>query len=144
MNEPGDDAKAVVDDILCRAEQKRIGQGYTDGIELSGGEWQRVAVARAIANANKVILLDEPTAAMDPITESEVVAKLRRYVAKGKAAVLVAHRVSTVMHCDVVLVLQDGQIKQTGSPKELIREDGIFKEMYGAQVALLQAAGENA
>ncbi|AGA56478.1 ABC-type multidrug transport system, ATPase and permease component [Thermobacillus composti KWC4] len=142
MNEPGADAAGMAEDILRRAGERRIGQGYTEAVDLSGGEWQRLAVARAISNTKTVVLLDEPTAAMDPITEGEVVAKLKRFVAEGKAAVLVAHRVSTVMQCDIVYVMRNGTIAQVGSPKELIREEGIFRDMYGAQVALLQASAQ--
>jgi ABC-type multidrug transport system, ATPase and permease components len=137
-------AGRLAQDIIQRSGDKRLGAGYSDGTELSGGEWQRVAVARAIANTKSMLILDEPTAAMDPVMEENVVRGIKQFVAQGKAALLVAHRVSTVMHCDKVYVMHQGQIVQQGDPLQLLEEDGVFREMYGAQVALLRRQGNAA
>lgn len=137
-------AGRLAQDIIQRSGDKRLGAGYSDGTELSGGEWQRVAVARAIANTKSMLILDEPTAAMDPVMEENVVRGIKQFVAQGKAALLVAHRVSTVMHCDKVYVMHQGQIVQQGDPLRLLEEDGVFREMYGAQVALLRRQGNAA
>ncbi|MGC5776383.1 ATP-binding cassette domain-containing protein [Paenibacillus pabuli] len=134
-------AQLLVQDIIQRSGDKRLGAGYSDGTELSGGQWQRVAVARAIANTKTMLVLDEPTAAMDPIMEESVVQGIKQFVAQGKAALLVAHRVSTVMHCDKIYVMSDGKVVQEGRPLQLLEEDGVFREMYGAQVALLRKQG---
>lgn len=134
-------AQQLVQDITERSGGKRLGAGYTDGTELSGGQWQRVAVARAMANTRTMLILDEPTAAMDPVMEESVVRSVKQFAAQGKAALLIAHRVSTVMHCDRVYVMADGQIVQEGAPLRLLEEDGVFRDMYGAQVALLRKQG---
>ncbi|WP_127529581.1 ATP-binding cassette domain-containing protein [Paenibacillus kobensis] len=134
-------AQLLAHDIIQRSGDKRLGAGYSDGTDLSGGEWQRIAVARAIANTTTMLVLDEPTAAMDPIMEGRVVQGIKQFVAQGKAALLVAHRVSTVMHCDKVYVMHNGQIIQQGDPMQLLEEDGVFRDMYGAQVSLLRKQG---
>lgn len=131
-------AQLLAQDIIQRSGDRRLGAGYSDGTELSGGQWQRVAVARAMANTKTMLVLDEPTAAMDPIMEENVVRGIKHFVAQGKAALLVAHRVSTVMHCDKVYVMHNGRIVQYGEPLQLLEEDGVFRDMYGAQVALLR------
>ena len=84
------------------------------------------------------MVLDEPTAAMDPVMEESVVRSVKQFVAMDRAVLLIAHRVSTVMHCDRVYVMADGQIVQEGAPLQLLEEDGLFRDMYGAQVALLR------
>ncbi|GAS83764.1 MULTISPECIES: ABC transporter ATP-binding protein [Paenibacillus] len=140
-HEWNDAAQLLVQDIIHRSGDKRLGAGYSDGTELSGGQWQRVAVARAMANTKNILVLDEPTAAMDPVMEEVVVRSIKQFVTQGKAALLIAHRVSTVMHCDKVYVMADGQIVQEGNPLRLLEEDGVFREMYGAQVALLRKQG---
>jgi len=136
-----DTAQLLVQDIIEQSGDKRLGAGYSDGTELSGGQWQRVAVARAMANTRTMLVLDEPTAAMDPMMEESVVRSIKQFVAQGKATLLIAHRVSTVMHCDKVYVMANGQIVQEGAPLQLLEEDGVFREMYGAQVALLRKQG---
>ncbi len=137
-------ARLLAQDIIQRSGDRRLGAGYSDGTELSGGQWQRVAVARAMANTKTMLVLDEPTAAMDPIMEENVVRGIKHFVNQGKGALLVAHRVSTVMHCDKVYVMHNGHIVQYGEPLRLLEEDGVFRDMYGAQVALLRKQGNTA
>lgn len=102
------------------------------GVELSGGEWQRVAIARGIYRKSKVIVLDEPTASIDPIEESNV---YRRFVdiSKGKTAVIITHRLGSTKIADKIIVMKHGQIVQVGSHNELMTEDGIYKTMYQSQ-----------
>src|SRR5690606_7827800 len=79
-------AELLASDIIEHSQDKRLGVGYSDGTDLSGGQWQRIAVARAIASTKTMLLLDEPTAAMDPIMEGRVVQSIKQFVLQGKAA----------------------------------------------------------
>ncbi|WP_139488737.1 ATP-binding cassette domain-containing protein [Brevibacillus dissolubilis] len=136
-----DIAEQVAGDILERTRTKRLGIGYSDGTELSGGTWQRIAVARAFSGGSSLVILDEPTAAMDAITEEQLMTQVVRHARsdEGAAVLVVAHRVSAVMNCDRVMVMDHGRIVQSGNPYVLLQEEGMFREMYGAQVSLLKS-----
>lgn len=104
-----------------------------DGIEVSGGEGQKIAIARALYKDAPMVILDEPTAALDPIAESGIYEKFGTLV-KGKLAIFISHRLSSCRFCDRILVLQDGQIVQDGSHEALAGQDGgLYKEMWEAQ-----------
>jgi ATP-binding cassette subfamily B protein len=102
------------------------------GVELSMGERQRVLLARAFIARPAILLLDEATANLDFKTE-EAVKQAIDVIARGRTTLVVAHRRSMLTHVDRVLVLRDGRIEQDGSPEELMREDGYFRQMMTAQ-----------
>lgn len=102
------------------------------GVDLSGGEWQRIAIARGLYRAHDVIILDEPTASIDPIEETNVYNKFAE-LAKEKLAVLITHRMGSAKIADRIIVLDKGKIVETGSHEELIRKNGKYAKMYAAQ-----------
>jgi ABC transporter ATM len=102
------------------------------GVKLSGGEKQRVAIARAFLRAPRLLVADEATSALDTASEAGILASLRA-VAAGRTAVAVAHRLSTVRHCDRILVLQDGLIAEQGSHEQLMGRAGLYARMWLAQ-----------
>lgn len=104
------------------------------GAKLSGGEKQRVAIARAFLRAPRLLVADEATSALDSASEAGILASLRA-VAAGRTAVAVAHRLSTVRHCDRILVLQDGLVTEQGSHAELMRRGGLYSRMWLSQQA---------
>ena len=104
------------------------------GISLSGGECQRIAIARAILKNARLVLLDEATAALDTQSEYKVQSALERLM-EGKTAIIVAHRLSTIMNADPIFVMENGQIAEQGSHQQLMSCHGLyykyFKLLYG-------------
>lgn len=108
-----------------------------NGVELSGGQYQKLMLARAIYKNAPVLILDEPTAALDPLAEAEMYKKYNQ-LTKGKTSLFISHRLSSTQFCDRVIFLQDGNIKQDGSHQELIKEEGPYREMFNAQAYYYQ------
>ncbi|KAF8972932.1 hypothetical protein BDZ97DRAFT_1778410 [Flammula alnicola] len=104
------------------------------GVRLSGGEKQRVAIARTLLKNPPILLLDEATSALDTSTEKDIQKALQNLV-KGRSSLSIAHRLSTIASADVILVLKDGQIHEQGSFKELMELGGIFASMWADQVS---------
>ena len=102
------------------------------GLKLSGGEKQRVAIARTILKNPMVVLLDEATSALDSATEKNIQSALNQ-VCNSKTTMIIAHRLSTITHADMILVLKDGEIVQRGKHEELVVEDGLYKELWKQQ-----------
>jgi ATP-binding cassette subfamily B protein len=101
------------------------------GLALSAGERQRIAIARAVLRRPAVIVLDEPTAALDPITEQAVASTLSSLL-RGRTAIIITHRMSLVEIADQVIALDGGKVAQIGSPKELMTREGALAAMFGA------------
>jgi ATP-binding cassette subfamily B protein len=111
-----------------------LGKRFRTGVELSGGEWQKVAIARAYMRDAQVLILDEPTAALDARSEFEVFQRFKD-LSEGKTAVLISHRFSSVRMADRILVLADGRIEAAGTHDELIAQGGRYKELFDLQAA---------
>ncbi|MBR9701105.1 ABC transporter ATP-binding protein, partial [Candidatus Woesearchaeota archaeon] len=102
------------------------------GVKLSGGEKQRVSIARALLADKKVLVLDEATSALDSVTEHEIQQDLKKLM-KGRTSIIIAHRLSTIMHADKIVVLEKGKIVQMGTHKELVRMKGPYKQLWNLQ-----------
>ena len=113
---------------------QRIGKRFKNGVELSGGEWQKVAIARAYMREAEVLILDEPTAALDARAEFEVFQRFKELSA-GKTAVLISHRFSSVRMADRIFVLADGKVEATGTHEELVSQPGLYSELFELQAA---------
>ncbi len=117
----------------------RLPQGFDTevgerGLKLSGGEKQRVAIARTIVKDPPILLLDEATSALDTRTERDVLATLHK-VSENRTSISIAHRLSTVADADAILVLQDGRLEEQGSHADLLRKDGLYAAMWARQAA---------
>jgi ATP-binding cassette subfamily B protein len=127
--------KASCQNLLKRADKgidSLIGEG---GLKLSGGEKQRISIARALLRMPRVLLFDEATSALDSITEEEITETIRD-ISKRKEQItlLIAHRLSTIMHADRIYVLEKGEIVETGSHDELLVEKGLYYAMWRQQI----------
>ena len=111
-----------------------VGKRFKDGVELSGGEWQKVAIARAYMRDADVLILDEPTAALDARSEFEVFQRFAE-LSRGKTAVLISHRFSTVRRADRILVLAGGEIEASGTHDQLMTQNGRYAELFELQAA---------
>lgn len=110
----------------------KLGKIYKDGQELSGGQWQRIAIARAMMRDAQICILDEPTSALDPISESNLYEEFKN-LASGKTMILISHRLGSTSIADQILVLANGKLQEVGTHKELIEKNGIYCEMYEKQ-----------
>jgi len=124
-------ADAVIQSLAGKYEQP-LGKRFNQGVELSGGEWQKIALARAYMKDAQLLILDEPTAALDARAEYEVFQRFAE-LTKGKTAVLISHRFSTVRMADRILVLDKGELLEMGSHEELLQNDGRYAELFRLQ-----------
>jgi ATP-binding cassette subfamily B protein len=111
-----------------------LGRRFERGLDLSGGEWQKIALARAYLRDAQLLILDEPTASLDARAEHEVFSQFAELTA-GKMALLISHRFSTVRMADKILVLENGTIVEEGSHTELMSQGGRYSEMFELQAA---------
>jgi ATP-binding cassette, subfamily B, bacterial len=109
-----------------------LGRWFKNGEELSIGQWQMIAISRAFFRGAQLVILDEPSSALDPQTEMNIFSKLKELI-KGRSALIISHRYSTVKMADKILVLDKGQIVEQGSHKELIDKNGKYAKLYNAQ-----------
>jgi ATP-binding cassette subfamily B protein len=127
--------KSSCDNLLSRAENgldTMIGEG---GLKLSGGEKQRLSIARALLRHPHLLIFDEATSALDSITEEEITNTIRTISAeKEQITVMIAHRLSTIMHADRIYVLEKGQVVETGSHQQLLEEKGLYYAMWRQQI----------
>lgn len=110
----------------------RLGKLDEDSVDLSGGQWQRLAMARALMNDAPVLLLDEPTAALDPISESALYEKFGE-ISKDRTTIFISHRLGSTKLSDHIFVLKDGCVREQGCHQELMAEGGIYAAMYETQ-----------
>ena len=111
-----------------------LGKRFRTGVDLSGGEWQKVAIARAYMRDAQLLILDEPTAALDARSEFEVFKRFKE-LSEGKTAVLISHRFSSVRMADRIVVLQDGAVEAMGTHDELLARGGRYAELFELQAA---------
>ena len=100
---------------------------------MSGGQKQRTAIARAVMLNPTILILDDALSAVDTYTEEEILERMRVFM-RNRTSILVSHRVSTVRHADVIVVLQDGRIAEQGSHDELVRRGGIYADLHRKQL----------
>lgn len=109
-----------------------LGRITSGGLDISGGEWQRVAIARSLSSCAPIHILDEPTAALDPIAESQVYNDYEQ-ISKGRTTLFISHRLGSTKLADEIFVIDEGLVKEIGNYKELIAADGLYREMFDSQ-----------
>jgi ATP-binding cassette, subfamily B, bacterial len=119
---------------FTRGYRQMLGRRFDDGVDLSGGEWQKIALARAYMREAQLLILDEPTAALDARAEYEVFVRFNQLMA-GRMAVVISHRFSTVRMADRIIVLGDGRVIEEGTHEELLARDGLYAELFEMQAA---------
>lgn len=119
-------------EALLQGLDTPLGKIHSDGVDLSGGEWQKLAMARALTNRAPVRILDEPTAALDPITESRVYELFGR-MSEDKLTIFISHRLGSTKIADEIFVFDDGAIKEQGNFDSLMSLNGLYKEMFEQQ-----------
>jgi ATP-binding cassette subfamily B protein len=112
----------------------QLGHWFEGGTDLSGGQWQRVALARAYYRDAPLVILDEPTSAMDSWAENKWLESFGRLVKEDRTAFLITHRFTTAMHADVIHVMHDGKVIESGTHEELLDQDGHYATSWQAQV----------
>ena len=117
-----------------------LSKQFAQGHDLSGGQWQRLAGARALYRDAAVLIADEPTASLDARAEARFYRTLSR-IARGRTVILVTHRLGTVRMADLVLVLDRGALVETGTHDELLAAEGRYAELYRIQADLYAQAG---
>jgi ATP-binding cassette subfamily B protein len=112
----------------------QLGQWFSGGTDLSGGQWQRIALARAYYRDAPIVILDEPTSAMDSWAENKWLQSFGRLVDEGRTAFIITHRFTTAMHADIIHVMHDGEIIESGTHEELLEQDGHYASSWKAQI----------
>jgi ATP-binding cassette subfamily B protein len=129
--------QSLADTVIAKLPlgyDQMIGRRFNGGVDLSGGEWQKIALGRAYMREAQLLILDEPTAALDARAEYEVFERFKE-LTKGKTAVLISHRFSTVRMADRILVVEQGRVQEIGSHEELLAKQGRYAELFALQAA---------
>ena len=135
-----EEVQSALDQASCQSLLQRAEKGLNSvigegGLKLSGGEKQRISIARALLRHPKVLLFDEATSALDSITEEEITETIRKISSrKEQITLLIAHRLSTIMHADRIYVLEKGEIVETGTHQQLLDEKGLYYAMWRQQI----------
>ncbi|WGV60422.1 ABC transporter ATP-binding protein [Brevibacillus brevis] len=126
---------SLVLDEMPKGLDSKMGREFIEGQEMSGGQWQRLAIARAFMRDSKIIVLDEPTAALDPYAEVEIFNHFMQ-LSKGKTAIVISHRLGAARRADKILVLRKGKLIEQGSHDELMNMNGEYARMFKTQSIL--------
>ena len=129
--------RSLADEVVAKLPggyEQLIGRRFRTGVDLSGGEWQKIAIARAYMRDAQVMILDEPTAALDARAEYEVFQRFKE-LSEGRTALLISHRFSSVRMADRIVVLADGKVEDIGTHQELLARGGRYKELFELQAA---------
>jgi len=129
--------KSRADEVIERlplAYEQMLGRRFEGGVDLSGGEWQKLALARAYLRDAQLLILDEPTAALDARSEFEVFHRFTE-LTEGKTALFISHRFSTVRMADRIVVLKGGAVAEDGTHQQLVNLGGLYAEMFSMQAA---------
>ena len=129
--------RSLADEVIRKLPEQYdqlLGKRFRTGIDLSGGEWQKVAIARAYMRDAQLLILDEPTAALDARAEYEVFERFKE-LSRGKTVVLISHRFSSVRMADRIVVLKDGTVEAEGTHAELLQQRGRYAELFELQAA---------
>ncbi|WP_235577477.1 ABC transporter ATP-binding protein [Rhodanobacter sp. Root480] len=129
--------RSMADEVIAKLPQgyeQMLGKLFKSGVDLSGGEWQKIAIARAYMRDAPLLILDEPTAALDARSEFEVFQRFKE-LSQGKTAVIISHRFSTVRMADRIIVLDGGRIEEVGSHADLLAANGHYAELFELQAA---------
>jgi ATP-binding cassette subfamily B protein len=129
--------KSLADDVirnLPAGYKQMLGRRFEGGVDLSGGEWQKLALARAYLRDAQLLVLDEPTASLDAVSEFDIFQRFTS-LTSGKMALLISHRFSTVRMADTILVLADGKIAEEGNHNKLVARGGLYSEMFDLQAS---------
>lgn len=109
-----------------------LGKIYSDGIDVSGGQWQRIAMARSYISDARFVIMDEPTAALDPIAESKMYERFADVLSK-RGAIMISHRLASAKMADKIFVLSGGTVAEEGTHEELLKKGGLYHEMWEKQ-----------
>ncbi len=118
-----------------------LGRDFEGGVDISGGQWQRIAISRAFMGGKPILLLDEPTSQLDPMAEAGLYNEFADMV-ENKTAVFITHRLGSTMITDRIFVISDGKIKEAGTHEELMQTEGIYARMFSAQKQWYKQSGE--
>ena len=133
--------KLGLDETLAKTERGADTSVYKlfdeKGVEFSGGERQKMAIARALYKDSPIVVMDEPTAALDPIAEEEIYRHMGGMV-QGKTAVFISHRLSSTRFCDRIILMEDGRIAEMGTHDELMALDGRYAQLFRVQAQYYQ------
>lgn len=121
----------IVNDLQCK-EESLLGRLYDTGVDLSGGQWQKLGIARAMYSKAPIQILDEPTASLDPIAESKMY-KMFKEASAGKMMIMITHRMGAARIADYIIVVDEGCVKEFGTHQDLIKQKGIYADMYMTQ-----------
>jgi len=126
---------AELEDVVSKLPKKEnttLGKVYENGVDISGGEWQKVAIARTLYANTPFMILDEPTASLSPMMESKLYKRFAE-ITKDKTSLLISHRLGSTKLSDVLFVLDNGMIAETGTHDELMAANGIYADMFISQ-----------
>lgn len=129
--------KSLADEVIAsmpRGYDQQLGKRFKQGKDLSGGQWQKIAIARAYMKDAEVLILDEPTSALDARAETEAFDRFIK-LTEGKTAVIISHRFSTVRIADRIMVLKDGSVLEIGTHQELMHNNKLYSELFNLQAA---------
>ena len=134
-------AKAGMESFIAKfdeGDKTILGKEYDEqGVDLSGGEWQRLIIASAYMGEPELLLMDEPTASIDPLKEMELIRNFRENL-KGKTAILISHRIGFARLADRIVMMENGRITEQGTHEELLERNGYYARLFTEQKKLYE------